>query len=135
MKKGGTKVLIAIIIVGLAVALCTAAYMDAQERRRYFREYKDTMLSLNDSIRELRKDLALYEEEISRLNVERDNIREEIKVIFRDNEKIDTYLSNGDWSSNIKFLADFLSSEDSFSERHRGSDNQEPADKDKQVIE
>lgn len=80
-------------------------------------------MSLNDSIATLRSDLIQYEEEIRKLNLERDRIRSEIKIIFKDNEKINSYIANGGWDYNLRFLTDFLSDEDSVGEgHHSGSD-------------
>ena len=118
-----SKMLIGFLIIGIVAVLLSALYYDAQERRRHYAEYQHTLRSLTDSISTLRNDLERYEKEIAELDLERDNIRKEIKVIIKDNEKIDAHLAYGDWDYNLKFLTDFLSSEDSVSERHRNSAN------------
>ena len=111
-----SKMLIGFLIIGIIAVLIGALYYDVQERKRYYEEYQHTLMSLNDSISTLRSDLLQYEKEIAKLNLERDSIRKEIKIIFKDNEKIDARLANGDWDYNLRFLTDFLSSEDSVSE-------------------
>jgi len=127
MKKS-TKVLIVFLILGIAAVLFGALYYDVQERRRYYAEYQNTLMSLNDSISILRGDLARYKDRIEELDLEKDSIRSEIKVIFKDNEKIDAILANGDWDYNLRFLTDFLSSEDTVSERHRSSTDETAVD-------
>lgn len=112
----GLKVLIVFLVAGIAAILFGAFYYDAQEQKRYHEEYQHLIMSLNDSISTLREDFAKYQEEISKLDLERENIHNEIEVILKENEKIDTYLANGDWEYNIKFLTEFLSSEDSVPE-------------------
>lgn len=78
-----------------------------------FDNYEENMKALNDTIKELKSDIARYKERIDQIDLEREHIKEELKVIIKDNEKVDTELANGDWDTNIKFLTDFLSEEDS----------------------
>ena len=75
-------------------------------------DYKRNIKVLNDAIQELRRDIARYETEIDRIELERSKIKKELELIIKDNEKVDTELANGDWDTNIKFLSDFLSEED-----------------------
>ena len=76
-------------------------------------EYEENIRVLNDTIKSLRDDIAKYKEEIERIDLERESIKKELKLIIKDNEKVDTELANGDWGTNIKFLTDFLSEKDS----------------------
>lgn len=76
------------------------------------KEYEENIRVLNDTIRVLKEDIAKYKLEIERIDLERENIKKELELIIRDNEKVDTELANGDWDTNIKFLSDFLSEED-----------------------
>ena len=115
--------LIGFLIIGIVAVLLCTLYYDVWERRRYYAEYQHTLQSLTDSISTLRSDLERYEKEIAKLDLERDSIRKEIKVIIKDNEKIDASLVHGGWDYNLRFLTDFLSSEDSVSERHHNSAN------------
>lgn len=75
-------------------------------------EYEENIRVLNDTIRVLKEDIAKYRLEIRRIDLEREKIKKEMELIIRDNEKVDTELANGDWDTNIKFLSDFLSEED-----------------------
>lgn len=119
----GHKVLVVFLTLGIVAVLLGALYYDVQERKRYYGEYQKSLVSLNDSITTLRSDLIQYKEEIKKLDLERDSIRSEIKVIFKDNEKINSYIANGGWDYNLRFLTDFLSDEDSVGEgHHSGSD-------------
>ena len=79
-------------------------------------EYEENIRILNDTIRGLREDITKYRAEIERIDLERESIRKELKIIIKDNEKIDTELANGDWDTNIRFLTDFLSKKDSMGE-------------------
>ena len=130
MKKS-TKVVLGILIFGIVSVLIGALCYDVHERNRYYKEYQRSLMSLTNSIVELKSDIAMYEEEIASLDLERDSIRKEIQIIFKDNEKIDSYLANGDWDYNLRFLADFLSSEDSVPEWHRSGNNTSSANQDK----
>lgn len=76
------------------------------------KEYEENIRVLNDTIKVLKADIAKYKLEIERIDLERENIKKELELIIRDNEKVDTELANGDWDTNIKFLSDFLSEED-----------------------
>lgn len=75
-------------------------------------EYEENIRVLNDTIRVLKEDIAKYKQEIERIDLERAKIKKELELIVKDNEKVDTKLANGDWDTNIKFLSDFLSEED-----------------------
>lgn len=75
-------------------------------------EYEENIRVLNDTIRSLKEDITKYKLEIERIDLEREKIKKELELIIRDNEKVDTELANGDWDTNIKFLSDFLSEED-----------------------
>lgn len=112
----GLKVLIVFLVAVIAAILLGAFYYDIQEQKRYYKEYQHLIMSLNDSISILREDFVKYQEEISKLDLERENIHNEIEIILKENEKIDAYLANGDWDYNIKFLTEFLSREDSVPE-------------------
>lgn len=79
-------------------------------------EYEEDIRVLRDSIRVLKDDIAKYSLEIERINLEREKIRKALELIIRDNEKVDNELANGDWDTNIKFLSDFLSEEDTLGE-------------------
>lgn len=75
-------------------------------------EYEENIRVLNDTIRSLKEDITKYKLEIERIDLEREKIKKELELIIRDNEKVDSELANGDWDTNIKFLSDFLSEED-----------------------
>lgn len=77
------------------------------------KEYKENLRVLNDTIRTLRKDIEEYRKELERIDLERKCIKKELNDILRNNEKIDSCLANGDWSTNVEFLSKFLSEEDS----------------------
>ena len=81
-----------------------------------YNTYEEDIRILNDTIKELRKDITKYETEIERLDFEREKIRKELELIIEDNEKMDAKLINGDLDTNIKFLSDFLSKEDNLGE-------------------
>lgn len=76
-------------------------------------DYERNIKVLNDTIQELRRDIARYETEIDRIELERSKIKKELELIIKDNEKVDTELANGDWDYNIRFLTDYLSEKDS----------------------
>lgn len=80
------------------------------------KEYLENIQMLNDTIQELRKDIAVYESTIDSIQLEREKIRKELEFIIKNNEKIDIELSNGDWDYNIKFLSNYLSEEDNLRE-------------------
>lgn len=78
--------------------------------------YEDNIQNLTDTIKSLKEDIAKYQAQIDTLEVERDSIRKEIELIIKDNEKVDSELSNGDWDTNIKFLTEFLSKNNTLGE-------------------
>lgn len=75
-------------------------------------EYDRNIKILNDTIQGLRQDIAKYESEIKCIELERSKIKKELELILKDNEKVDTELSNGSWDYNIRFLSDYLSEKD-----------------------
>lgn len=102
-------IFLAIVII---VAIIIAIFALSRSSDIYEDEYEENIRALNDTIKALKEDIAEYKLEIERLDLEREKIRKELELIIRDNEKTDTELANGDWSTNIQFLSDFLSEED-----------------------
>lgn len=109
------KVTIYVVFVVLVAAICLLVGMylrptyNAPTSKMYNRSIKD----IEDTIKSLKEDIVKYEIEISRLDKERESLRNNVRIILRDNEKIDSSIVNGDWDDNIRFLSDFLSEEDS----------------------
>lgn len=81
-----------------------------------YEEHEKNMQMLSDTIEALRKNITRYEEQVDKIGLERDNLRKEIKRILSDGESVNRGLSAGDWDTNVKFLAEFLS--ESGSDRH-----------------
>ena len=109
------KVTIYVVFVALVAAICLLVGMylrpihSAPTSKVYDRGIKD----IEDTIKSLKEVISSYEVEISRLDKERESLRSNVRIILRDNEKIDSSIVNGDWDDNIRFLSDFLSEKDS----------------------
>lgn len=109
------KVTIYVVFVALVAAICLLVGMylrptyNAPTSKVYDRGIKD----IEDTIKSLKEVISSYEVEISRLDKERESLRSNVRIILRDNEKIDSSIVNGDWDDNIRFLSDFLSEKDS----------------------
>lgn len=109
------KVTIYVVFVALVAAICLLVGM-------YLRPTSDVptpiiydvgIREIEDTIKSLKEVINSYEVEISRLDKERESLRNNVRIILRDNEKIDSSIVNGDWDDNTRFLSDFLSEEDS----------------------
>lgn len=110
-----TKVGIFLVILAIGaviIAIFALSRSDSDSAEIPVQEYEENIRVLNDTIKVLKEDIAKYKMEIERIDLEREKIRKELELIIRDNEKVDTELANGDWDTNIKFLSDFLSEED-----------------------
>ena len=109
------KVSIFLTVIGVMVIIIAIFARQYYEPPEYYDEglYKENIQILTDTINELKKDIVRYEQELIRIDKERQKLKEEVKAIINDNDKIDIELSNGDWDYNIKFLSDFLSKKDS----------------------
>lgn len=133
MEQKG-KVNILLIVVAVIAILFAIFALDRSGDTKYIQDnkkYKDNIRNLNDTIKSLKGDIAKYQYEINRLDLERVKIRKELELIIRDNEKIDTELANGSWDDNIKFLTDYLSKADSMGWRHVVGNNKDSDDNDK----
>lgn len=91
-------------------------YFQSGENKGRYEEHQRILTSLNDSISLLQNKVTRCQEEISKIDLRREQIHKETKIIIKENEKIDAYLANGDWDYNIRFLTEFLSRKDSISE-------------------
>lgn len=111
MKRGAKVDVFLIVVVIIAIIIAIFA-LSQDSRVSSVEEYERNICVLNDTIRELKEDITKYKAEIERIDLERGRIKKEVALIIKDNEKIDTELANGDWDTNIKFLSDFLSKED-----------------------
>lgn len=133
MERKG-KVNILLIVVAVIAILFAIFALSRSGDTKYIRDnkkYEENIRNLNDTIKSLKGDIAKYQYEINRLDLERVKIRKELELIIRDNEKIDAELANGSWDDNIKFLTDYLSKEDSLGGRHGVSNNKASDDNDK----
>lgn len=133
MEREG-KVNILLIVVAVIAILFAIFALSRSGDTKYIRDnkkYEDNIRNLNDTIKSLKGDIAKYQYEINRLDLERVKIRKEVELIIRDNEKIDTELANGSWDDNIKFLSDYLSKADSLGGRYGVSSNKVSDDNDK----
>lgn len=133
MERKG-KVNILLIVVAVIAILFAIFALSRSGDTKYIRDnkkYEENIRNLNDTIKSLKGDIAKYQYEINRLDLERVKIRKELELIIRDNEKIDAELTNGSWDDNIKFLTDYLSKADSLGGRHGVSNNKASDDNDK----
>ena len=133
MERKG-KVNILLIVVAVIAILFAIFALSRSGDTKYIKDnkkYEENIRNLNDTIKSLKGDIAKYQYEINRLDLERVKIRKELELIIRDNEKIDAELANGSWDDNIKFLTDYLSKADSLGWRHGVSNNKASDDNDK----
>lgn len=133
MEREG-KVNILLIVVAVIAILFAIFALSRSGDTKYIQDnkkYEDNIRNLNDTIKSLKGDIAKYQYEINRLDLERVKIRKELELIIRDNEKIDTELANGSWDDNIKFLSDYLSKADSLGGRYGVNSNKVSDDNDK----
>lgn len=77
------------------------------------KEYNESMQCLIDTIKTLKGEIAKYQEDIDRIELDRQAMRKELEQILKDHEKTDSELANGDWDGNIRFITDYLSKKDS----------------------
>ena len=113
---------LAVIVVIIAI-FAVKEELSLKKEGYYSDDYESSLQVLQDTIQKLRKDIAYYEQEIQKIDLEREVLRKELKRIIEDNEKVDTELANGDWDYNIRFLSEYLSEKDSVGEWHRFDDN------------
>lgn len=112
-KSKVNVVFIVIAVIAIAVAIFSLSKSSSNPPIIDSEIYKDNIRTLNDTIKELKEDILLYQKEIERIDLEREKIRQQLNQIIKENEDTDIELSNGDWDYNIKFLSDFLSKKDS----------------------
>lgn len=108
-------IIIAVIAIAVAIAVAIFSLSKSSSNPPIIDSeiYEDNIRTLNDTIKELKEDILLYQKEIERIDLEREKIRQQLNQIIKENEDTDIELSNGDWDYNIKFLSDFLSKKDS----------------------
>ena len=111
-KSKVNVVFIIIAVIAIAVAIFSLS-KSSSNPPIIDSEIYDNIRTLNDTIKELKEDILLYQKEIERIDLEREKIRQQLNQIIKENEDTDIELSNGDWDYNIKFLSDFLSKKDS----------------------
>lgn len=103
------------VFVALIAAVCllVGMYLRPTYNAPTSKKYDKSIKEIEDTIKSLKEDIVKYEIEISRLDKERESLRNNVRTILRDNEKVDSSIVNGDWDDNIRFLSDFLSEKDS----------------------
>lgn len=111
--RNSVKVNIIFIIIS-AIAIFITIFALSRSGYNSFihtEEYERNIQLLTDTIVELRNDIARYEKEIERIDLERETIRKELELIINDNEKTDSELIDGDLDHHIHFLTEYLSKE------------------------
>lgn len=118
MKTNRVSIFLAIVTaMVIIVAIFALSRSPLSEAPTYDEgDYDINIEALGDTIRELRKNIAKYETEIQRIDLEKETIKRELELILRHNEEIDTELANGDWDYNIRFLTEYLSEKDTLRE-------------------
>ena len=103
------------VFVALIAAVCllVGMYLRPTYNAPTLKKYSRNIKEIEDTIKSLKEDIVKYEIEISRLDKERESLRNNVRTILKDNEKVDSSIVNGDWDDNIRFLSDFLSEKDS----------------------
>ena len=130
-RKGKVNILLIVVAVIAILFAIFALSRSGETKYIHNKEYEDNIRNLNDTIKSLKGDIAKYQQEINRLDLERVKIKKELEIIIKDNEKTDIELANGSWDANIKFLTDYLSQKDSLGGRHGACDNETSANNDK----
>lgn len=77
------------------------------------KEYEKSIRILNDTIEELRGDIAKFETEMTFIELERKVLRQQLNELLKEYEKKNSAIADGNWDYNIKFLSDYLSEIDS----------------------
>lgn len=131
-RKGKANILLIVVaVIAILIAIFALGRSDKTYYSKDNKEYEENIRNLNDTIKGLKGDIAKYQQEINRLDLERVKIKRNLKLIIRDNEKVDSELANGSWDTNIKFLTDYLSKEDSLGGRYGVGYNKTSTDNDK----
>ena len=112
MKK---FVLILLVILGV-ISIIFGIFVTKEATRVDIKSYREDIVHLEDSIRELRSSISRYQSKLDSLQKEKVKIHVQIKEILKENEEVDRVLAAGDWDTNIRFLTEFLSKEDSLKE-------------------
>lgn len=107
-------VLIAMAVIIFVIFAVRGSFQSSPTN--YSESYNDSIQILNDTIKGLQQDIRKYEQEIDRLDLANEETKKQLKIIIRENEKVDNDISNGDWEYNIKFLTDYLSEKDTLGE-------------------
>lgn len=117
-KSKKVSIIFAVLAVIVVIIAIFAVKEEMSLKNEVYTEedYETNLQILKDTIQKLQKDIAYYEQEIQKIDLEREVLREELKRIIEDNEKVDTELANGDWDVNIRFLSEYLSKKDSVGE-------------------
>lgn len=131
-RKGKVNILLIVVaVIAILIAIFALGRSEKTDYSKDNKEYEDNIRNLNDTIKGLKGEIAKYQQEINRLDLERVQIKKELEIIIRDNEKVDSKLTNGSWDTNIKFLTDYLSEEDSLGGRYGVGYNKTSANSDK----
>ena len=107
-------IFLAILTIGaIIIAIFALGRPSSETHVTSLNKYEEDIRVLNDTIKELKESIAKYKLEIERIDLERENIKKRLDLIIKNNEKVDNMLVNGGWDTNIEFLTDYLSKDDS----------------------
>lgn len=119
-KKEYMLVIIGIILVVLVILV---NWLRPYPTLPPMKDYTKELQSLNDSIAKVLKETKSYQQEWERLEKDKEELKGLIDKIIKENEKTDFELVNGSLDDNIKFLADYLSTESGDRDGHSSNNN------------
>lgn len=101
-----------VLIIFLMIGIFIGKSMFTPTRADSDDSYKKHIDALRDTINDLKVDIESYEVQLNELRIEKDNIKESIRIISNDAKTRDKIISTNSVDANIRFLSRFLSEKD-----------------------
>lgn len=123
-----------IFIFSVVIAILIAIFVRGrnEEPPIPLKDYTEDIQLLNDTIFRLKADIEYYEQRISEIELEKEELRRRMNEIIEANEETDSIIVNGDLDANVRFLTKYLSEGSDSGDGHVGVYNTGPTRSDKQ---
>lgn len=104
---------ILLIITGIVLIFVIVYYVN-KDRNDYRRNYEQRISELQDSLNVLNRTIQKNTLVIDSLKLKKEIVKEVIKYIEKENEKVDNWIVVSGADTNIRYLSDYLSGQTYF---------------------
>ena len=110
--------LLSTAILATAILIAIFAFGRKEVAPPEVKDYTEDIRALNDTILKLQRNIEEYERRIALIDLERENLKQEIQEILKQNEKTDSIIVSNNLDANVRYLTDYLTKSGGYDGRY-----------------